>query len=184
LVPSHNYALAASILFKMINTDAEIIKQWAILDSGATSHFLMTNAPATNILPTAVPIVARVPNGNLVHSMHVSMLIIPSLPPNAHAAHIILGLTSQSLLSIMTMCNAGCTVILTKIGCTIVYCGQTIVCSHKCIRTVLWIIPLTPWSPSAPAALSAANLPSIAMATNVDATSSSTEYACYVHQLL
>jgi hypothetical protein len=46
------------------------------------------------------------------------------------------------------------------------------------------MIPLTLWSPTAPNALSAINPPSIAMAANVDVTSSATKYARYVHQLL
>jgi hypothetical protein len=100
------------------------------------------------------------------------------LPPGAHAAHIIPSLASHSLLSIMTMCNTGCTI------STIMYCGQTILCGHKCTRTRLWMIPLTPWSPAAPTALSAINLPTNAMAANVNATFSATKYACYVHQLL
>jgi hypothetical protein len=77
-----------------------------------------------------------------------------------------------------------CTITFTKIGCTIVYCGQTIVCGHKCTRTGLWMIPLTPWSPTAPTALSAINPPSIAITANVNATSSAAKYARYVHQLL
>jgi hypothetical protein len=44
--PTHNYTLAASILLKTINVDAATIKQWAILDSGVMSHFLITDAPA------------------------------------------------------------------------------------------------------------------------------------------
>jgi hypothetical protein len=46
------------------------------------------------------------------------------------------------------------------------------------------MIPLTLWSPAAPTALSAINPPSIAMAANVNATSSAAKYARYVHQLL
>ncbi len=68
--------------------------------------------------------------------------------------------------------------------CTIVYCGQIIVCSQKCTQTGLWMTPLTPWSTTVPTALSATNLPSVAMAANDSATSSSAEYARYVHQLL
>jgi hypothetical protein len=59
-IPTHNYALAALILFKIISTDANTIKQWAKLDFGATSHFLTTDMPATNILPTTMPIIVRV----------------------------------------------------------------------------------------------------------------------------
>jgi hypothetical protein len=47
-------------------TNAAIIKQWAILNSVAMSHFFTTNAPATNIIPAAVPLIACLPNGNKV----------------------------------------------------------------------------------------------------------------------
>jgi hypothetical protein len=184
LIPSHNYALVASILLKTIDIDAKTIKRWSILDSSATSHFLTTNAPATNILPTAVPIVACLLNGERVRSTHTCTLDIPSLPPGACAAHIISGFAAHSLLSVVTMCNAGCTITFTKIGCTIVYHGQTIVCGHKSTRMGLWMIPLTPWSPTAPTALSTINPPSIAMATNVNVTSLAAKYARYMHQLL
>jgi len=60
--PTHEYALAASVLLRTITTDAATIKRWAILDSGATSHFLTTDAPATNIAPADVPLIARLPN--------------------------------------------------------------------------------------------------------------------------
>jgi hypothetical protein len=46
------------------------------------------------------------------------------------------------------------------------------------------MIPLTPWSPTAPTASSAINPPSIAMDANVNTTSSAAKYARYVHQLL
>ncbi len=122
-------------------------------------------------------IVACLPNGRHVRSTHACTLDIPSLPPGACAAHIIPGLALHSLLPVMTMCNAGCTITFTKIGCTIMYPSQTIVCSHKCTWTGLWMIPLTPWSPTAPTVLFAINHPSIAMAANVDTTSSATKYA-------
>ncbi len=76
-IPSHNYALAASILLKRIDIDAKTIKRWAILDSRAMSHFLITNAPASNILPTAMPIVFHLPNGEHVSSTHTCTLDIP-----------------------------------------------------------------------------------------------------------
>jgi hypothetical protein len=131
-----------------------------------------------------MPIVAHLPNGKPVCSTHACTLDIPSLSLGACAAHIIPGLASHSRLSVMKMCNAGCTITFTKIGCTIVYCSQTIVCGHKCTWTGLWMIPLTPWSPTAPTDSSAINLPSIAMAPHVNATSSADKYACYVHQCL
>jgi hypothetical protein len=54
----------------MIDIDAKTIKQWVILDFGATSHFLMTNAPAITILPPAMPIVAHLLNGEHYTCVH------------------------------------------------------------------------------------------------------------------
>ena len=81
--PTRNYALAASVLLRTIATDATTIKQWAILDSGATSHFLTTDAPATNIVPATVPLIARLPNGDKVQSTHTCTLDLPDLPADA-----------------------------------------------------------------------------------------------------
>jgi hypothetical protein len=41
-IPTHNYAYVASVLLKTVSTDAKTIKEWAILDSSTTSHFLTT----------------------------------------------------------------------------------------------------------------------------------------------
>jgi hypothetical protein len=171
-------------------TDAATIKQWAILDSAATSHFLTTNLPATNIIPATVPLIACLPNGDKVQSTHTCTLDLPTLPVGARAAHIIPGLASHSLLSIVTMCNAGCTVTFTKINCTIAYRGRTIICGHKCTRIGLWMVPLkesnaqaaNPPISSAPTTPTAT--PTFAIATNIDATSPAAKYACYIHQCM
>jgi hypothetical protein len=181
--PSRKYALAASLLLKTITTDADTIKQWAILNSGATSHFLTTSVPKTNILPTAMPIIAPLPNGDQVHSTHTCTLDIPSLLPGECVAYIIPGLALHLLQSVVTMCNAVCTITFSKIGCTSVYRGRTIVCGHKCTRTGLWMIPLTE-VPTPPASMSTTSPISIKLDAKVDATSLAAKYARYVHQLL
>ncbi len=58
------------------------------------SHFLITNAPATDIIPATVPLIARLPNGNKVQSMHTCTLDLPGLSVGTRAAHIIPGLAS------------------------------------------------------------------------------------------
>jgi hypothetical protein len=131
-----------------------------------------------------MPIIAHLPNGNQVHSTHMCTLDIPSLPPGARAAHIIPGLASHLLLSIFTICNAGCTITFSKIGCTIVYHGKTIICSHKCIRTGLWMIPLSPKITTPPTSMSTTSPISIELAAKIDTTSFTAKYAQYVHQLL
>jgi hypothetical protein len=171
--PTRNYALAALLFLKTITTNADTIRRWAILNSGATGHFLTTSAPATNILPTAMPI--------RVHSIHTCTLDIPLLPPGARAAHIIPGLALHLLLCVVTMCNAGCTITFSKIGCTIVYHGRMIICGHMCTHTGLQMIPLAE-NTTPPTTMPTTSPNPIKLAMNIDSLAS--EYAQYVHQLL
>jgi len=89
------------------------------------------------------------------------------------------------------MCNGGCTVTFTKINCTIVYRGHTIVCGHKCTKTGLWMAPLkcADVQATAPPAVSNEHThptakPTMAIAANVDATLSAAEYTRYIHQCI
>jgi hypothetical protein len=89
------------------------------------------------------------------------------------------------------MCNAGCTVTFTKINCTIVYHGRTIVCGHKCTKTGLWMVPLksSDAQATAPPAVSSEHThptaePTMAIAANVDATSSAVKYSRYIDQCI
>jgi hypothetical protein len=161
----------------------DAIQAWAILDSGATSQFLTTVAPLTNMHLTSKPIIARLPNGKRVHSTHRCTLDIPALPTLAQHAHIILCLASPSLISVVTLCNAGCNVVFTKIRCTITYCGKVNLCSSKCTRTGLWMIHLCPTPPLSTDNNQANLLPTVITA-NVDAISSVGEYAHCIDQAL
>ena len=80
---------------------------------------------------------------------------------------------------------------LHKINCTIVYRGRTIICGHKCTKTGLWMVPLKCSDAQAtaqPAVSSKHTHPTaestMAIAANVDATSSAAEYARYIHQCI
>ena len=106
LTPTQNYALAAKALLRTVQLNMDAIKNWAILDSGATSNFLTSTAPVTNIQPTTTPIVACLPNGEHMTSTHTCILDIPMLPAAAHQAHIIPNLASHSLILVVTLCNA------------------------------------------------------------------------------
>jgi hypothetical protein len=101
----------------------DTINKWAILDSIATSNFLTTGTPVAYVQLANKPIVARLPNGNQVQSTHTCMLDLPDLPTAVHLAHIIPGLALCSFISVVTLCNAGCKVLFTKIGCTITHPG-------------------------------------------------------------
>ena len=119
------------------------VEQWAILDSGATSHFLMVNSPAINRRPTASPINVTLPNGEQIQTSDICELDIPTLPTKAREAHIVPGLNSHALVSVVKLCNAGCIVIFTKINCIVMYRGRIVLEGLKCNRTGLWMIPLS-----------------------------------------
>ena len=156
------------------------IKNWAILDSGATSHFLITQAPANNIRPALKPITARLPNGSTITSTKQCELDISGLPKNAREAHIIPGLANYSLVSVTKLCNAGCEVNFTKIGCTITHNGRAVLCASKCTKTGLWMIPITD---SVPANEAPPDLMQ-ELATSIVETSTKSELAQYLHQCL
>ena len=120
----------------------ENIKEWAILDSGATSHFLVTEAPTSEITIATVPIRVTIPDGSQVQSTHTCKLAIPELPDIARIRHIIPGLASHSLLSVVKLCNARCEVSFSKIECVVKYQGRIVLRGHKCISTGLWMVPL------------------------------------------
>ena len=96
--------------FQAINTRQINMRRWAILDSGASSHFLMVGAPLLHKRKTANPIVVTVANGVQVQSTHAGALDIPGLPPGARYADVIPGI-KHSLLSIARLCNAGCNIV-------------------------------------------------------------------------
>ena len=148
--PTQNYALAAKALLRTVQLNTDAIKNWAILNSGATSHFLTSTATATNIQPTTTPIIARLPNGERVTSTHTCTLDIPALPAAARQAHIIPNLASHSLILVVTLCNAGCDILFTKFGCTISHRGRMVLCANKCTCTGLWLIPLAAMATTTP----------------------------------
>ena len=113
---STKYSYAAKALLETVDLDLSNIHKWAIMDSGATSHFLVTAAPTTNRQIDKTPLRVRLPDGGEVSSSHTCDLDIPALPSKARIAHIIPGLASHSLLSVVKLCNAGCAVEFTKIA--------------------------------------------------------------------
>jgi hypothetical protein len=125
-----------------------------------------------------------------VQPIHTCTLNLSDLPAGAQAAHVIPCLASHLLLSVVTMCNAGCTVTFTKIKCTISYRGHTIICGKKSTHTNLWMVPLTnpgvqATSPSATTTHAPLRISSTAaVAANIDATSSAAKYARYIHQIM
>ena len=92
------------------------IKEWAVLDSGSSSHFLVVGAPVTNKQVAVAPISVTLPDGDQVHSTHIGDLDMPQLTKSARECHIIPDLASYSLISVVKLCEAGCEVSFTKWG--------------------------------------------------------------------
>ena len=79
-----------------------------------------------------------------VTSTHRCLLDLPQLPTRARIGLVIPGLASHSLVSVVTLCNAGCEVTFTKIGVTVRYNGKIVLRGNKCTRTGLWMVPIIP----------------------------------------
>ena len=126
-----------------ININPSNIHTWAILDSGATSHFLVTMAPKSSVSPADNPLRVSLPNGDAVQSTHTCTLLLPQLPAKARCGHIIPGLAVYSLLSVVQLCDAGCDVTFTKIDCTVRMRGRVLMTGKKDTKTGLWMFPLS-----------------------------------------
>ncbi len=113
------------------------------------------------------------------------MLDLPKLPAAARLAHIIPGLATHSLISTTKLCNAGCEVKFTKIGCFVTYNGRTVLCGRKCTRTGLWMVPLSESTPTLPTNETSNYLSHYnEMASNLQTCNTKAELAQYIHQCL
>ena len=83
-------------------------------DSGASNHYIKDNAKSTlaNITPIIGPKV-HLPDGNTIHTTHKGNLLI-SLPSKATQSYVLPSLSSANLLSLGQLCDANCTITLTK----------------------------------------------------------------------
>ena len=111
--------------------------EWAILDSGATIHFLVIATPTTDRQEAKNPLSVKLPDFARVISTHMCTLAIPELPAKARIVHIVPGISAHSLLSIVQLFNAVCEVEITKISCTVRYQGRLILQVQKCSCTGL-----------------------------------------------
>jgi hypothetical protein len=125
-------------------TPSILSQSTALLDSGCTAHFLLANAKCSNKIPTATPLVVRLPNGDTIASTHTAMLNMPSLPHAAIYAHILPGLAQHSLLSVGQMCDSGCSVTFTATEVTVTNGESKILTGLRDKESSLWRVPLKP----------------------------------------
>ena len=114
----------------------------AISDSGATGHFLVENAPATNICPASKPITITLPNGKTIKSTHTCNLDIPWMPNEMTQAHIIPGLAHSSLISTKVFCDAGCKVAFDEFECRVNFNNKLMLAGSRDPQTTLWRLPI------------------------------------------
>ena len=86
--------------------DKNAIK-WAILDSGASSHFILSTTPCQNKAKSDHPLTIRLPNGDAVITSHICELDINEPPDASLVVHVLPGLHSHSLVSVVKLCNVG-----------------------------------------------------------------------------
>ena len=137
------YRFTENSLLSTVDTNVENIKEQAV-DSGATSHFLVTATPKSNVQPAINPLVVKLPDRENIRSTATCILAIPQLLAKVKEGHGIPGLAYPSLLSNVRLCNARYEVKFAKIDCTMVaYRGIIVLKRHKCIKTGLWVVPLS-----------------------------------------
>ena len=102
-------------------------KDWDVLDSGATHHFLIIDTTSTQFTPAENPVTVTIPPyGSILNSTHVRKLDLPQLPMVARLGHVIPGLASQSLMSVVQLPDAGCGVNFLKHCVTVMYNGRVV----------------------------------------------------------
>ena len=113
----------------MVEINLSNINTWAILESRATSHVLISEASTLNDLFTNDPPRLKAPNRDQVQLPHTCTLAHPQL------GHIVARLASYSLLSVVRLCNARWDIMFTKINYTVRYRGHIVMTVSKDINT-------------------------------------------------
>jgi hypothetical protein len=121
--------------------------EYAILDSGATAHFIVKGAAVKNERPTNNPLKIRLPDGTVINSTHTCNLDIPWLPNDITEAHIVPGLAHSSLIATRKFCDAGCKIIFDIEECPILYNGNLVLSGTRDPASGLWRVPINPKTP-------------------------------------
>ena len=104
----------------MFNTKRLVrLVEYALSDSGASSHFLVEGSAVVNVKAAEFPIAIKLPDGSIIYSTHTCNLDIPWLPEEMTEAHIVPGLQHSSLISTKKFCDAGCKVVFDEQECRV-----------------------------------------------------------------
>ncbi len=75
--PAQRFAVAANTQLSRVNMKIKNLKSWAIFDSGATSHLLITDAPVTKLQLTEAPLNVRLPDSAYLSKVNTYLLAQP-----------------------------------------------------------------------------------------------------------
>ena len=131
----------------MFNTKRLVrLVEYALSDSGASSHFLVEGSAVVNVKAAEFPVAIKLPDGSIIYSTHTCNLDIPWLSNEMTEAHIVPGLQHSSLISTKKFCDAGCKVIFDEQECRVYYKGELVLSGGRDERTRMWKLPINPVS--------------------------------------
>jgi hypothetical protein len=140
--PSHQPA--PKMFLSTFDVNWQNIREVAMLDSGASSHVLCSDAPVTDKQIATAPITVIHLDGDTTTSTYDDNLDLPQLPRAARRCHILPAI-KQSLISVVKCCEAGCEVKFIKWGVRIEirYRGRIVLEGALNKRTGLWMVHIT-----------------------------------------
>ena len=121
----------------------------AIIDTGATAHYINSQAPCVNKQRLSCPITVGLPNGNHLIGHETAELKL-NLPDSAKRATVFPNMTNMSLLSVGALCDAGMTATFTQKAVEIYNeKHECVLVGNRDLTNGLWTLPLEPDKPQA-----------------------------------
>ena len=94
------------MLLSTFKINQKNIKEWTILDSGASSQFLCLDAPVTNKQTEKHPITVLSPNSDTMKSIYEGDFDLPQISKTARRCHI-LPTIKHSRIYVVKSCKTG-----------------------------------------------------------------------------
>ena len=116
----------------------------SVADTGMTRHYLTLDSPCDNKQQAVHPLSIQMPNGEIITSMHTSLISHQDLPIQSQTTHLFPGI-NKAILSIGTLCDHGCEVTFNENSVRILnkWIGKVIMKGTRYPRTNLYMLDLT-----------------------------------------
>ena len=143
----------------------------AIADSGANIQIARQATPTMSPVIMKNEVKARLPHGITMESTHISTLQLPGLNKQARQTHIFPKIQTAALISLVVLCDYGCTITIDKQEMSIQNNQEEIIKGTRNKNTGMWEVPLGPQQ-------------SKNVVNNILAQTSKPELAQYLHAAL